>query len=83
MVEKQKDRIGCETDMNDQQLRTLKSMYVSKQWFKWAFTNWKRDNPVVISNCSEAGILTDHCFLLTLNEAIYKFCKIKVKKFFL
>jgi hypothetical protein len=78
MVEKQKDSIVLETDMNDQQLRTLKSMSVSKQWFNWAFTTWKRDNPVVVSNCSEAGILTDHCSLLTLNEAIYKFCKTKV-----
>lgn len=78
MVEKQKDSIVLETDMNNQQLRTLKSMSVSKQWFNWAFTTWKRDNPVVVSNCSEAGILTDHCTLLTLNEAIYKFCKTKV-----
>jgi hypothetical protein len=78
MVEKQKDSIVLETDMNDQQLRTLKSMSVSKQWFNWAFTTWKRDNPVVVSNCSEAGILTDHCSLITLNEAIYKFCKTKV-----
>ncbi|MBT5471005.1 MAG: DUF115 domain-containing protein [Nitrospina sp.] len=78
MVERQKDSIVLETDMNYQQLRTLKSMSVSKQWFSWAFTTWKRDNPVVVSNCSEAGILTDHCSLLTLNEAIYKFCKTKV-----
>ena len=78
MVEKQKDSIVLETDMNNQQLRTLKSMSVSKQWFEWAFTTWKRDNSIVVSNCSEAGILTDHCSLLTLNEAIYKFCKTKV-----
>ncbi|MEK9627884.1 MAG: 6-hydroxymethylpterin diphosphokinase MptE-like protein [Nitrospinota bacterium] len=78
MVEKQKDSICLETDMNNQQLRTLKSMSVSKKWFSWAFTTWKRDNPVVVSNCSEAGILTDHCSLLTLNEAIYRFCRTKV-----
>ena len=77
-VERQKDSIVLETDMNDKQLRTLKSMSVSKQWFSWAFTTWKRDNPVVVSNCSEAGILTDHCSLLTLSEAIFKFCKTKV-----
>ena len=77
-VEKQKDSIVLETDMNNKQLRTLKSMSVSKQWFSWAFTTWKRDNPVSVSNCSEAGILTDHCSLLTLNEAIYRFCKTKV-----
>ena len=77
-VEKQKDSIILEKDMNNKQLRTLKSMSVSKQWFSWAFTNWKRDNPVSVSNCSEAGILTDHCSLLTLNEAIYRFCKTKV-----
>lgn len=78
MVEKQKDSIVLETDMNNQQLRTLKSMSVSKQWFSWAFTTWKRDNPVSVSNCSEAGILTDHCSLLTLQEGIYKFCNTKV-----
>ena len=78
IVERQKDSIVLETDINDQPIRTLKSMSVSKQWFSWAFTTWTRDNPVVISNCSEAGILTDHCSLLTLNEAIYKFCKTKV-----
>ena len=77
-VEKQKDSIVLEKDMNNKQLRTLKSMSVSKQWFSWAFTTWKRDNPVSVSNCSEAGILTDHCSLLTLNEAIYRFCKTKV-----
>ena len=77
-VEKQKDSIILEKDMNNKQLRTLKSMSVSKQWFSWAFTTWKRDNPVSVSNCSEAGILTDHCSLLTLNEAIYRFCKTKV-----
>ena len=65
-------------DINNKLVRTLKSMSVSKQWFSWAFTTWKRDNPVSVSNCSEAGILTDHCSLLTLNEAIYKFCKTKV-----
>ena len=77
-VEKQKDSIVLEKDMNNKQLRTLKSMSVSKQWFSWAFTTWKRDNPVSVSNCSEAGILTDHCSLLTLNEGIYRFCKTKV-----
>ena len=77
-VEKEKDSIILEKDMNNKQLRTLKSMSVSKQWFSWAFTTWKRDNPLSVSNCSEAGILTDHCSLLTLNEAIYRFCKTKV-----
>lgn len=78
IIETQKDSVVLETDMNGQKLRTLKSMSVSKQWFSWAFTTWKRDNPVAVSNCSEAGILTDHCSLLTLNEAIFKFCKTKV-----
>ena len=77
-IEKQRENIVYETDVNGRSLPTLKSMSVSKQWFDWAFTTWKRDNPVVVSNCSEAGILTDHCSLLTLNEAIYKFCKTKV-----
>ena len=78
MMEKQKDHLVLETDINGQSLRTLKSMSVSKQWFNWAFTTWKRENPLSIFNCSEAGILTDHCALEPLTEAIYKHCTRKL-----
>ncbi|MDA0691486.1 MAG: hypothetical protein O3C58_06375 [Nitrospinae bacterium] len=53
-------------------------MSVSKQWFDWAFTTWKRDGPIAIINCSEAGILTDNCQFMPLSEAIYKYCRKKI-----
>ena len=78
MMEKHKDHLVLETDINGQSLRTLKSMSVSKQWFNWAFTTWKRENLLSVLNCSEAGILTDHCILEPLTEAIYKHCTQKL-----
>ena len=78
MMEKQKDHLVLETDINGQSLRTLKSMSVSKQWFNWAFTTWKRENPLSVFNCSEAGILTDHCIHEPLSEVIYKHCTKKL-----
>ena len=78
MMEKQKDHLVLETDINGQSLRTLKSMSVSKQWFNWAFTTWKRENQLSVFNCSEAGILKDHCILEPLSEAIYKHCTKKL-----
>ena len=78
MMEKHKDHLVLETDINGQSLRTLKSMSVSKQWFNWAFTTWKRENLLSVCNCSEAGILTDHCILEPLTEAIYKHCTQKL-----
>ena len=73
-LENQTDNIVFEKDINGTTLPTLKSMAVSKQWFNWAFTTWKRENPTAIINCSEAGILTENCFLMTLCEAIHKHC---------
>jgi len=78
MMDKQKEQLVLETDINGQSLRTLKSMAVSKQWFHWAFTNLKRENPLMVVNCSEAGILTDHCSLQPLAEAIFKHCSRKL-----
>jgi len=75
---RQSENIVFETDLNGARLPTLKSMSVSRQWFNWAFTTWKRQQPLQIVNCSEAGILTDHCKLMSLNEAIYKHCNRRV-----
>ena len=75
---RQQENIVLETDINGRSLPTLKSMSVSKQWFDWAFTTWKRDGAVEIINCSEAGILRDHCQLISLSEAIYKYCRKKI-----
>ena len=77
-MERQKDQLVLETDINGQSLRTLKSMSVSKQWFHWAFTTWKRENPLTVLNCSEAGILTDHCGLQPLTETLFKHCTRKL-----
>lgn len=76
--QRQQENIVLETDIHGRNLPTLKAMSVSKQWFNWAFTTWKREGPVEIINCSEAGILTDHCQLMPLSEAIYKFCRKKI-----
>ncbi|MBT5867857.1 MAG: DUF115 domain-containing protein [Nitrospinaceae bacterium] len=72
MMDKQKDQLVLETDIHGQSLRTLKAMSVSKQWFHWAFTNLKRENALNVINSSEAGILTEHCSLQPLTEAIFK-----------
>lgn len=69
----QKENIVFEKDINCVSLPTLKSMAVSKEWFNWAFTTWKRETPVEIINCSEAGILTENCSLITLCEALFKY----------
>jgi len=53
-------------------------MSVSKKWFDWALTTWKRPGPTEIINCSEAEILTDHCSLMPLSEAIFKYCNKKI-----
>ena len=71
---RQKENIVYERDMNGASLPTLKVMAVSKQWFNWAFTTWKRDLPLQVINCSEAGILTDHVELMPLSEAIFRYC---------
>jgi hypothetical protein len=77
-MDKKKDQLVLETDINGKKLRTLKSMAVSKQWFHWAFTTFKRDNRLMVVNSSEAGILTDHCSLQPLTESIFKHCSSKI-----
>lgn len=76
--QRQQENMVLETDIHGRRLPTLKAMSVSKQWFDWAFTTWKREDPVNIINCSEAGILRDHCGLMSLSEAIFKYCGKKV-----
>jgi hypothetical protein len=76
--QRQQENMVLETDIHGRTLPTLKAMSVSKQWFDWAFTTWKRESPVEIINCSEAGILRDHCGRMLLSEAIYKYCGKKV-----
>ena len=78
VFQRQQENMILETDIHGRRLPTLKAMAVSKQWFDWAFTTWKREGPVEIINCSEAGILRDHCSLMSLSEAIYKHCGKKV-----
>jgi hypothetical protein len=78
MMDRQKDQLVLETDINGRSLRTIKSMAVSKQWFHWAFTTLKRENPLMVVNSSEAGILTDHCSLQPLTESIFKHCTRKL-----
>ena len=74
----QEENIIYEKGINGETLPTLKSMSVSKQWFNWAFTNWKRNAQPEIFNCSEAGIMTDHCGIITFREVLFRHC---VKRF--
>ena len=75
---KQPENVVYEKGFHGETLPTFKSMAVSKQWFNWAFTNWKRPQPPEIVNCSEAGILTENCRFIPFREAMLKYC---VKKF--
>ncbi len=75
---RQQENIVYEQDMNGVRLPTLKSMSVSKQWFNWAFTTWKRDLPLTVVNCSEGGILTDNVEMMPFREAIFKYCGKKI-----
>ena len=74
----QSENVVYETGINGESLPTIKSMSVSKEWFDWAFTTWKRDSLPDILNCSEAGILKDHCRLMPFKEAIMRHCQRKV-----
>ncbi|MFQ5481780.1 MAG: motility associated factor glycosyltransferase family protein [Nitrospinaceae bacterium] len=76
--DKQQENIVYEQDIHGEKVPTLKAMAVSKQWFDWAFTTWKRDRPLSVINCSEAGILTDHVTWMPLCEAIWRHCKQKI-----
>ncbi len=78
LCRRQPENIVYETDIRGQKIPTLKSMSVTKQWFHWAFTSWKRDTRLTVYNCSEGGILTDHCEWISFREAIYKHCTKKV-----
>lgn len=77
-LNRQQENIVYEEDMNGVRLPTLKSMSVSKQWFNWAFTTWKRDLPLTVVNCSEGGILTDNVLMMSFREAIYNYCGKKI-----
>ena len=70
--------IVLEEDMFNKNIPTNKIMSVSRQWFEWAFTTWKRPNPVTIINSSEAGILKNHCDILPLKESVYLYCRKKI-----
>ncbi len=76
-LKNQGENIVFETDVYGQRAPTLKSMSVSRQWFHWAFREWKRPEPLTILNCSESGIL-DQCEQMSFSEAIYKYCGKKV-----
>ena len=78
VMARQKGNIVFEKDIYGHSRPTLKAMSVSRQWFNWAFTTWKRGYPVEIINASEAGILTDHCRLMCLEEVIYRHCRKKI-----
>ncbi|QPJ65117.1 MAG: DUF115 domain-containing protein [Candidatus Nitrohelix vancouverensis] len=74
-LHRQKDNIVNETDLFGRTRPTLKCMSVSKEWFYWAFSNWNRKQPTRILNCSESGILMEHCTVMPLREALNQYCR--------
>jgi len=63
-----------DTDIFGRAVPTLKSLFVTKQWMEWAFTTWKRGHPADYYNCTEGGIVTNHCAIATLEEFVVRFC---------
>lgn len=72
------EHIVMEKNIFGREIPTLKSMYVTKTWFNWAFKEWSRPNPFRPINCSEDGILSGLCELMPLAEGVHLFCKEKV-----
>lgn len=78
IIKKEANNMVKEKGIFGENIPTNKIMSVSRQWFEWAFTTWKRENPVTIINSSEAGILKNHCAVLPLKETVYRYCKKKI-----
>jgi len=74
MLDSMGDDIVYHRDIFGQELPTLKSMYVTKQWFEWAFSSWKQKVPPKIYNCTEWGILSEYCEIAPLQKTIFRFC---------
>lgn len=78
ILQRENSNIVFEEDIFSKNIPTNKILSVSRQWFEWAFTTWKRPNPVRIINSSEAGILKNHCDILPLKESVYRYCTKKI-----
>jgi hypothetical protein len=75
--EKQKDNIVNERDIFGMNISTLKSMFVTRQWFEWAFTQWKREGNLTVINSTEGGILDRGCQIMPLSEVVFRYCNKK------
>ncbi|MDH5542929.1 MAG: DUF115 domain-containing protein [Nitrospinota bacterium] len=71
------DNIVEAADLFGRKLKTQKSMFVTNEWFKWAFERWNGDKKRTIYNCSEAGILTS-CEQSTLSDFVSSYCRKKL-----
>ncbi|MBI4828608.1 MAG: DUF115 domain-containing protein [Nitrospinae bacterium] len=56
-------------------LPTQKSLFVTKQWMEWAFGALKREKPAAFYNCTEGGIVTQGCRIVTLREWLARFAR--------
>ncbi len=75
-----KEKLGdmvTDIDIFGRETPTQKSLFITKQWMEWAFTTWKRKGPADYYNCTEGGIVTKHCHIITLEEWVLRFCKEK------
>jgi len=65
----------ADTDIFGRLLPTQKSLFVTKQWMEWAFGALKRRTPASFYNCTEGGIVTQGCHLVTLQEWLARFAR--------
>ncbi len=62
-----------EKDIFGRKVETRKNLFVTKQWMEWAFLNLKRPQPCHFFNCTEGGIVTDHCDVIRFAEWAARF----------
>lgn len=69
------DVIVKDKDIFGREVLTQKSLFVTKQWMEWAFTNWKRKQPADFYNLTEGGIVSKSCKVMPLSEWMARFLK--------
>lgn len=69
VLERATEEIVIETDIFGRNIRTKKSLSVTKQWMEWAFVNLKREGgKAAFYNLTEGGIVTRECNVMSLAE---------------
>ncbi|MFQ5559562.1 MAG: motility associated factor glycosyltransferase family protein [Nitrospinota bacterium] len=66
----QKENMMKDTGLFGEELDTVKSMYITKQWMEWAFSSWKRPVGTDVLNSTEGGILKKKCRVVPFKQFI-------------